>query len=385
MTNTLSFPPLIKNGYRMPTQVIFGRNSLLLISNFSLYKQSRRIVLFLACHLQGSKIIDKAFLSVPENRTWIVIYPTPIKKSSSVEIAKLRRFLIKMKPDLVVAVGGGTVLDVTKSAAILANNKGSIGDYLKGVREMTNPGISVIAVPTTAGTGSEVTPWAVIWDYVKKKKYSLSSPNMFPKMAVVDPSLTDSMSTKVTAETGFDALTQAIEAFWSVKHNPVSDKYALEAIRILIANLPLAVNKPDIKVRDNMMRASLLTGLAFSNTQTTLCHSVSYPLTVRFGVTHGQAVAITLPIFLEYIISDYDRKRCKLLLSALKTGNGTEARIKLTELMKKVGLKTTLSDLGISKRDLTVIVKDGFDPGRAKNSPKMPTRLKLKQLLESIY
>ena len=208
---------------------------------------------------------------------------------------------------------------------------------------------------------------------------------MFPSVAIVDSVLTDKLPKEVTAESGIDALTQAIEAYWSVKHNPISDEYALDAIKIIMKNLKKAVNKPDKDTRDKMSFASLKSGLAFSNTQTTICHSVSYPITAHWHVSHGQAVSITLPPFIEYILPVVDKFRRDKLLGILDVSNEKEASREIRKLMYGIGLKTKLSDLGISKEGLETIIYEGYNPDRAKNAPRVPSNEELKEILLSIF
>lgn len=375
--------PITEESYRMPTRVIFGRKSLMGFGRLPQVRESERIILVAGKHFKASKNFIRLKLQLVTKECFF--YDGQIKKSDFETIDTLTDFCRSKNPTLVIAVGGGTVLDTAKCAAILGKNYGRVVEYVRDKkREITGKRVSLIAIPTTAGTGSEVTPWATVWDKEKKDKYSLSSPLMFPDLAIVDPSLTDSLASKETAEGGIDALTQAIEAYWSVNHNLISDEFALESARLAMENLEKAVNNPDKNSRDNMAKAALFAGLAFSNTQTTICHSVSYPITAYFNVPHGQAVAITLPSFIEYSFPALSPARKKALLQALSSKNETEAREKTETLMERIGLKTKFSELGIKEKDLDLIVRKGFHPDRAKNAPRVPTPEELKSMLLSI-
>ena len=158
----------------------------------------------------------------------------------------------------------------------------------------------------------------------------------------------------------------------------------IKAIKIIMDNLPKAVNQPDRQSRDKMSEGSLLAGLAFSNTQTTICHSVSYPITACWGVSHGQAVAITLPSFIAYTLPALTLARRKDLLLVLGSKSAEEAGEKITALMRQIGLKTKLSELGIKHTDIEIIVQKGFHPDRADNAPRIPLPQELKELLEAI-
>lgn len=371
--------------YQMPTRVIFGRGAFERIADFSELKTGNKILLVTGQHFKITKEFHLLKTVLGKSEREIFVYKGEISKSSFEIVNRLSEYCSKIKPEMIIAIGGGTILDTAKCAAILAKNGGKAGDYLKDkVRQLKDKGIPLVAVPTTAGTGSEVTPWAVIWDIINKKKYSLASPLMFPLLAVVDPSLTDNLPAKITAETGMDALTHAIEAYWSKFHNPISDRHALKAIKLIINNIDKAVNAPDKKTRDNMAKGSLSAGLAFSNTKTTICHSVSYPMTAYFGIAHGQAVVITLPSFIEYSLVAMEKTREKELLRVIGGKNRTAAAKKITVLIKKCSLATKLSQLGINRENFEIILKEGFDPERINNAPRIPTKKVLKAILEKI-
>jgi alcohol dehydrogenase class IV len=314
-----------------------------------------------------------------------ILYEPTIKKSDYPSINLLTDFIRNGKFDTVLAIGGGTILDTAKCAAILAKHEGKIEDFVsKKKYKLTKKGLPLIAIPTTAGTGSEVTPWATVWGN-DKKKYSLTSNLMFPYLAIVDPALTDTLRPKETAEPGIDALCQAIEAYWNVNSNSKSDKYALEAIRILSENLEKTVNNPNSNNRDEVALGSLRGGLAFSNTQTTICHSVSYPMTAHFGIAHGQATSVTLPLFIEYTLPSLSLIKQQKFYNALGVVDQREASKKIKDIMKACGLKTRLSELGIPREKIDIIVSEGFHPDRAKNAPRIPSPEELKRMLLSIY
>lgn len=376
--------PQKETEYSMPTEIVFGRGALMSITKEQLIFRAKMIVLVTGDHFKRSEEFSNLKAKLGEKGRDLFVYEDSVKTSDFDMVNGLTRFLWENQPDVVVTIGGGTVIDTAKSAAILAKNEGTVEDYLVGKKKITSGSINLIAIPTTAGTGSEVTPWAVVWDYKNNKKYSLSSLLMFPSLAIVDPSLTDELPPKITAETGIDALTQAIEAYWSKFHNPASDKYALEAVSLATEYLPCAVNSPDSKSRDMMTRASLFSGLAFSNTKTTICHSVSYPITIHWGIAHGQAVSITLPKMIEYSLSSLGKERSDALLLAIGAKTIKEAPKKIKSLMESIGLATRLSELGMTENDINTIVSEGYNPDRMNNAPRIPTHSELKELLKSI-
>lgn len=375
--------PIKEEKYRIPTEIIFGRNSLLEITKKKILANAKKGILVTGEHFKRSKEFTLLRDCLEGDGRDLVVYGVRITISNAEAVNNLTSFVRESQPDLIFAVGGGSILDSGKCAAILASNLGRVEKYLLGEKKIEAKGINFIAVPTTAGTGSEVTPWATVWDTLSKEKYSLASSLMFPSLAIVDPSLTDSLPSRITAETGMDALSQAIEAYWSRSHNLVSDEYALQAIKLAMESLKTAVNHPNYEIRDRMSRASLYAGLAFSNTRTTICHSVSYPITAHFGIAHGQAVAITLPSFIKYSLLVL-KERERPLLDALGVETASEAAEKVENLMRDVGLATRLSELGIKEKDLGLIVEKGFHPNRANNAPRIPTKKELGKILQSI-
>ncbi|HCR42001.1 TPA: hypothetical protein DIV45_01385 [Patescibacteria group bacterium] len=361
----------ITETYQLPVKVYFGRGVFKQLPDF-LTNKYKNILVVVGNHLK----LDPEFKNVISNiqdRSRAVVYRGVINKSTPEQINPLLQLVRAANFDVIVGVGGGTILDSVKSVAYLAHTEGDIEDYLEG-KSANQLGISWVGVPTNAGTGSEVTPWAVIWGE-DGKKHSLHKPEMFADFVVVDPALTDNLPKNETALTGADAFTQAVEAYWNVNNNPTSDRYALEAIKILFNNLPNTINHSTPELRDQVMWGALLAGLAFSNTKTTICHTISYKLTSKFNVPHGQAVVVTLPLMLKKIIPVLE-ERSKPLLEALGSNNANEA-VDVTKLfIQNIGLKTTLIELGISQDDLSVIVAD-LPVNRLSNSPVVPTTAEL--------
>ena len=197
--------------------------------------------------------------------------------------------------DLVIGLGGGSALDAGKAIAMLQRNPGSIREYLDQERTCQAKGLPYVAIPTTSGTGSEVTPFTVITHPAKKAKPAIAPPENFPDIALVDPELTMTMPFEVAASTGLDALCQAVEGFWSTQGNPLTRSLAFQAIKLAMENLESACLKKDRESVINMALASHLTGIEMSNIGNTSIHPLSYPITIDYGVAHGFACAIFLP------------------------------------------------------------------------------------------
>lgn len=258
--------------------------------------------------------------------------------------------------DVVVAIGGGSALDLAKAAAILATQDGASRDYMGGGASFENRGLPFIAVPTTSGSSSEVTSGAALWDWEVKNHFGLSSPTMFPDVAIVDPNLAMTMDRNLAANTGMDAFTSAFESYWNVNSEPISDALALEVIRIYSQNLVRSAIQGDMESRAACALAATMSGVGYSNSPPNACHGIGSPLTLFWNVEHGQAVGITLAPLLRWNARAIAHKM-PALLSALGAESVDAACDKITEIMERCGLHTRLSGLGVGRDDIALIVE----------------------------
>lgn len=220
------------------------------------------------------------------------------------------------RPDCIIALGGGSAIDTAK---VLSRTIGSESDtplsdcFRKGIPLDERGGVPIVAIPTTAGTGSEVTCTATIWDFREGAKYSLSGEDLFPRTAIIDPTLTYGLPPDITASSGLDAVSHAFESIWNTSANPVSIALASESLRFSFDALPkLRRTGDDHEARSDMMNASLLAGLAISQTRTALAHSISYPLTLKLGIPHGIACSFALPEILDFNVQSDDGRLARL-------------------------------------------------------------------------
>lgn len=288
----------------------------------------------------------------------------------------------------VIGIGGGSVLDTAKVTALLLSQPQDEWERcihgLETYRDFKQPALPFIAVPTTAGTGSEVTPYAS-FENEERKKITISHPYFFPRFALVDPLLMVSMPARVTAATGFDALCQSIESFWSILHTPYSDTHALRAIPLIVEFLETAVKKPEnMEARTNMALASTEAGLAIAQTRTTAVHSVSYPITTLFHVPHGHACALTLASFIRFNQEAIPPGRREVLWAAMGCQDAEASARKVETLMTAVGLEKRLSCLGIDRQGIESIVENGFRPDRVKNNPRPLNPAELRCMLSTL-
>ena len=284
--------------------------------------------------------------------------------------------------EVVVAVGGGSALDVGKAAAFLSTREGSALDYVTGDRPVTGESLPFIAVPTTSGSSSEVTPSAALWDRQAGRHYTLGGPAMFPATALVDPQLSMSMDASLAANSGWDALTSAIEAFWSVQSSPLSDALALEAIALFRRDLVRSVIQGDLESRTTCALAATVSGLAYSNSRPNACHAVGSPLTLRWNVAHGQAVAVTLPAFLRWNARAIAHKSARLW-GALGVRDVDEAVALLETMMDRCGIQRRLSSLGPTASEVDAVV-EGTRWDLMERLPRSMSRQDLRELLLSL-
>ena len=302
----------------------------------------------------------------------------------------------KEKCDVIVAIGGGSVIDIGKCISLFSTNQGNIEDFILKKVKIKQRGIPLIRIPTTAGSGSEATHFAVV--YIGKIKYSLAEPKyMQPQFVIVDAQFTLSLPNNVSAVSGMDAFCQAIESYWNINSTRKSKKYAKKAIGLIINNILKVVKNPDKKSRFNMSLAANFAGKAINITKTTACHAISYPITSFFNVPHGHAVALSLPSMIVFnsevsrkdILDPrgikYVKKTMKELISMIGATTFNEAKELITQLMEDIGLETKLKNLGIkSEEDINLIIKNGFNPDRVKNNPRKLTEAELRKILEEI-
>jgi len=301
----------------------------------------------------------------------------------------------QVQPDTVIAVGGGSVIDIAKLVNFFATNGLEPVEYFKTTKDKLSKSKPLVAIPTTAGSGSEATSFAVL--YIDKEKFSVDSEFILPDVAIVDPALTMSLPKYVTATTGMDALCQAVESYWSINSNDESKKYAKEAIELAMANLATVVNNATKSARLAMAKAANLAGKAINITRTTAPHAISYPLTSHFGIAHGHAVALTLPAMLEYNakVNDEDlqdnrgckyvRKTINEIAEVLGQSDLDSVKEMLAILMKSIGLKARLSELGVNSSADVGIIISGFNTERAANNPHKVTKQALRKILDTIY
>lgn len=307
-------------------------------------------------------------ISAMQEKMTVVRIGTKLANPTQNDIAEaLQAF--SFLPDVIVAFGGGSAIDLAKGISAFAGSKErKPEEILRAIRDKTYCGrkyVPIIAVPSTAGTGSELTQWATVWDANKSGKFSIDDPGLKPVQALIVPELTMTLSKNLTLSTGLDALAHAMEAYWSKHTNVLVQDIAYRAIELIIQNLPEVLNRPDnLLLRKAMCRASVLAGLAFSQTRTTACHSMSYPMTMLYGVPHGLAAAMTLAQVAMRNRGHFANDEALFALFAQYGGIQYWLDSTCTDI---VSLR--LKPFGISAGDIDRIVERSFTGGRMDNNP----------------
>ena len=284
--------------------------------------------------------------------------------------------------DVVVAVGGGSAMDLAKVVAILTPHEGSALDYATGRRAIRGRGLPFVAAPTTSGSSSEVTSGASLWDIEGKRSMGISSPLMFPTVAVVDPQLTMSMSKRLAAASGMDAFTSAFESYWSLESEPLSDAICLRVIADYTVNLERSCLQGDIDSRSVCALAATMSGIAYSNSHPNVCHAVGIPLTLFWGAEHGQAVGVTLSSFLKWNAPAIEHKM-PALLAAMNVEDLDAAAARIEQIMSRCGLKTKISALGVKPEDMDTLI-DNIRWDRTSVLPRPLEREDARALLENL-
>jgi alcohol dehydrogenase len=317
-------------------------------------------------------LVDRVRIPLEETGYTVDIYTEIVPEPPLAIGEKLVNYTKENEYDLVIGLGGGSALDLAKLTAVLSAHEGSAADYLNlsGSKPITEKGLPKILIPTTAGTGSEVTNIAVL--SLERSKDVVTHDYLLADAAIVDPELTISVPAKVTAATGVDALTHAIEAYVSVNASPTTDGLALQAIRLISRSIRRAVtNGEDREARIDMSNGSYIAGLAFFNAGVAGVHALAYPLGGQFHMAHGDSNAVLLPYVMGYI-----RKSCTKRMGDILNALGGNSQFlseeeasyecvrQLERLVQDVGIPSTLGGFDIPSAALESLTEDGLKQKR---------------------
>lgn len=376
--------------FRTPATIHFGEEAAANAGPEAKRFGARKVLLVTDKVLADVGAIDPVVKSLEDSGVEVVVFNGVNSEPDLSHVDTGLQMLKEEQCDFLVACGGGSPIDASKAVSIMATNSGKIEDYM-GLDKFTKPGVPLMTVPTTAGTGSEATMFSIITDTDRDVKMLIGSPFLMPQIAIVDPLLTLDLPRKLTAATGLDALTHAIEAYVSVKAQPMTDVLALSAIKLISKNLLMAWGSPrNREARANTMLGALQAGIAFSNASVALVHGMSRPIGANFHVPHGVSNACLLGVVMDYSLEG-NPQRYADIAKAMGVGIGSMdlmdvAQIgaeKVKNLIKMLEVPT-LTELGVTSAKLEPVVEkmaeDAIVSGSPGNNPRQPSKEEIIEL-----
>ena len=371
------------NIFRVPPVIHTGEGAAKLTGEEALRLGAKKAMVITGSHIFSSGTIQPVLDSLTISGIKIEVFSEVTPEPTITDVNNSLTLLQTSGCDLIVGCGGGSPIDVAKAVSFMFTNPGSIKDYM-GINKIKNPGLPIIAVPTTAGTGSEVSQATIITDQAYDIKMLIISPILVPQVAIVDPSLTMGMPKNITAATGMDALTHAIEAYVSRKAHTTSDMFSLNAIRLLFANLLKAWKEPDNKeARSKTLLGALYAGIAFSNSSVALVHGMSRPVGALFHVPHGVSNAALLGTVMQFSLDGNIARYADIALAMGLNTTGSIENIarqgaqKVKELIEQLEIPG-LEKLGVTREKLDALAgrmaNDALASGSPANNPKLANK-----------
>lgn len=342
------------NKFVMP-EVIFGRGSLQQVGESCLRLGAKKVLIVSDPGVIEAGWIDVVETSCREAGLNYARFQEITTNPKDFEAEQGAAFYTAEECDAIIGVGGGSVIDIAKAVAILVTNKGKISDY-EGIDQIEAPLPPLVMANTTAGSGSEVSQFSVIVNTALKKKMTIVSKSLVPDIAIIDPQTLSTKDARLTASTGLDVLTHAIEAYVSIASTPMTDVYAKNAIKLIAENLrPSVASKLNIEAKENMAMASLQAGLAFSNAILGAVHALSHSIGGRYPLPHGDVNAVLLPHVMEFNLLAAPKKFMKIAqllgenIDGLSVSDaGKKAIDHVKKLSLEIGAPQTLPEMGFT-------------------------------------
>ena len=374
---------------RFPTKIVFGRDSVDQIGVEAHKYGDRALLVTGRSAMREAGVTDRVTdLLKASGFREVHLYDQVEHDPSTETVDRGTETAREGQDDVVIGIGGGSALDAAKAIACMVKNEGPVAEYQSG-REIERPGIPFIALPTTAGTGAEITKNAVLTNKGRKLKQSIRSPFMIAQVAIVDPMLTVTMPPRVTAATGMDALTQAIEAYVTLASNPVTDALALRSITLISQSLVRAfTDGSDVEARENVALGSLMGGMAFANSSLGAVHGLAHPIGALFDVPHGVICALLLPYVMEYNLPVRTVKYAQIaeamkqdISKAVSVEDAARMAVRaIRDMISQLQLPQRLQDVGINQDDVAGIASAARGSS-LNNNPRPTTPASLQELL----
>jgi alcohol dehydrogenase class IV len=377
--------------FRIPRKVIIGSGSSAQVGEECQRMEGERGLIVTDRVMVKLGILDGIKKALEQNKVQFAVYDGVINEPTTDYVEEGLRLYQENQCDFVLAVGGGSPMDTAKAISIMVTNPGSIEDYM-GLNKVPKKGVPVVAIPTTAGTGSEVTVFTIITNTKTDVKMLIGSPFAMPDIAIVDPLLTISCPRNLTAAVGIDALTHAIEAYVSVKAQPMSDVFCLSAIELISGNLRQAwANGNNVEAREKTMLGALQAGMAFSNSSVALVHGMSRPIGAYFHVPHGVSNAALLGVGTEFSLIGNPTRYAHIAkvmgedIGGLTDMAAAELAAKAVKnLIKDIKIPSLL-ELGVDKAKLDELAPKMTEAAIASGSPGNNPRQATKEEIIELY
>jgi alcohol dehydrogenase len=360
--------------FALPTRIEYGSGAVeKLVDELDLIN-ARRVMLITDVRLASSGVLSRFTKHLASKRIAYDIFARVEANPKDYNVEEGAKKAAFDKPDCLVAIGGGSPIDCAKAISVVASNGGRVRDF-EGYAKIQGELLPLIAIPTTAGSGSEVTFSAVVTDSREHFKFSIKNPKIAPRVALVDPEMTLSMPAALTAATGMDALTHAIEAYTAKVAEPLSDAVALYAVELITTHLRTAVSDgQNLEARAGMLLGSLLAAIAFSHSDVAAVHCIAEALGGQYDLPHGVCNAVTLPAIMAYNLNDcVDRyARIALAMGLREDRVENRARNALAEV-KKLAADINLPEfrqLGVKQSDFEKLANDSAANGSNRNNPR---------------
>jgi len=342
--------------YHLPTKIVFGKTALEVLQSELANLNAKQVLLVSDPGLARLGMVDHFIVELNRDGFSAIPFTEVSSNPTTVEVAAGLALAREQNAQALIALGGGSAIDVAKGVAMLLANGGTYADYQWGGKAITQRSYPLLAVPTTAGTGSEVSKVAVIVDPDNPFKKGVLSPLMFPHLAILDPELTRSLPARLTAATGMDAFIHALECYIGQRANPFTDQLALTVLQIIWTMLPRAVaNGDDMEARQAMMLAALWAGTAMDHAGLGLIHALSGPLTGHLHLHHGLTNALLLPYIMRFnllAIAPSQQRTLNEMFGLSAKADGEALVDRLTQFVRNLGLPTHLTELDVSLDDV---------------------------------
>lgn len=343
--------------------IAFGKGASSEIPGMITRQGIKNVMLIYDQGVKAAGIADQVLEKVKESNVNITIYDKVLPNPTNDQVEEAALIAKEAKINGFVAVGGGSSIDLAKAVNILMTNPGPIGQY-GGIGNVVNAGYPLIAIPTTAGTSSEITNVVALIDTQSVCKYVIIDNKITATSVVADPEFTKTMPPSVTAATGMDAITHAVESYISNMASPLTEYNSLKALQIFYENLPRAVRDgSDMEAREQMMLGCIIAGFAFSNANLGLVHGIAHTLSAHFGLAHGMANATVLPYVMEFNAKTCPEKMVELAkaINLKLTGDLNTDKYLFAKELKKLGKEIgipTLSEQGVELKDLDMLADE---------------------------